>query len=537
MLSLINVPTRVGAALNRTTRISTGTGSAIGSAATCAGSGRLRNIATRVAAEGTHHVTEDGQPLYVPRFLHVLPFHPPGLAPVQLSGCGQWTHIKEDGTAAYPYRWKRAFGFYEGLSAIVRPEESAWQHILFDGSPAYSSTWSWAGNFQSSRCAVRTQRGHYQHIDPKGRKLPGGPYAYAGDYREGYAVVRALSDGLCRHVDLDGHPLLDESAKGYLDLDVFHKGWARARDERGWFFIDRAGRDLCKGRRFADLEPAYNGQALARTLVGERLVLDESMTEVVRLPNSETEKEATLQKLSTGYWPAFALRLGLQAGIPERANNGTLRFPRGLRSAVTVRRDTQDELVSVAEAWRELGLLKFNEGSGSVDNPSGLSYRLTPLGALLLPGTPQREKAAYWLQDRYLRAWLPGASANVLDPSSSAKVPGLQKDTFAAISGDAEVVKQSHKALALHAAQDWQGIEKIIVPAIEAIGAPVNKHLHIVDVGGGAGVLLKELATADALKGARRKGCSIHRWGYVPAWCHPKGSRRLYSLSSRARLA
>jgi hypothetical protein len=27
---------------------------------------------------------------------------------------------------------------------------------------------------------------------------------YAGDYREGYAVVRAASSGLCHHVDLNG---------------------------------------------------------------------------------------------------------------------------------------------------------------------------------------------------------------------------------------------------------------------------------------------------------------------------------------------
>ena len=64
----------------------------------------------------------------------------------------------------------------------------------------------------------------YFHIRVDGTVLDGGPYAYAGDFREGAAVVRGL-DGLCRHVDLDGQ-LVNE--KEFIDLDNFHKGYARA---------------------------------------------------------------------------------------------------------------------------------------------------------------------------------------------------------------------------------------------------------------------------------------------------------------------
>ena len=80
-----------------------------------------------------------------------------------------------------------------------------------------------------------------------------------GDFRERRAVVR-LRDGLCTHIGEDGaytHSML------YYDLDVYHKGFARARDERGWTHIDGDGMPLYD-RRFAMAEPFYNGRALRK---------------------------------------------------------------------------------------------------------------------------------------------------------------------------------------------------------------------------------------------------------------------------------
>jgi hypothetical protein len=59
----------------------------------------------------------------------------------------------------------------------------------------------------------------------------------------------------------------------YVDLDVFHKGRARARDVAGWFHVDVAGRE-CYSRRFAAIEPFYNGTALAETMDGHRVLVD-----------------------------------------------------------------------------------------------------------------------------------------------------------------------------------------------------------------------------------------------------------------------
>ena len=76
-------------------------------------------------------------------------------------------------------------------------------------------------------------------------------------------------DGLCRHINLEGQYIYDYS---FLDLDVFHKGFARARDG-GWYHINTEGVDISAGERYAEIEPFYNGQALVRTITGEYLVL------------------------------------------------------------------------------------------------------------------------------------------------------------------------------------------------------------------------------------------------------------------------
>ena len=74
--------------------------------------------------------------------------------------------------------------------------------------------------------------------------IHGGPHSYAGDFREGFAVVRGM-DGLCRHINLEGQYIYDYS---FLDLDVFHKGFARARDDRGWYHINTDGNDISSGK-------------------------------------------------------------------------------------------------------------------------------------------------------------------------------------------------------------------------------------------------------------------------------------------------
>lgn len=219
-----------------------------------------------VARDATHHEFE-GQPLYEARFTQVLKYHPPGLAAVA-DPSGSY-HITTDGCSAYPARFNSSFGFYDGLAAVS--DATGWFHITLEGVPAYRERYSWCGNFQGGLVPVRDGAGHYFHLDLHGRRPYAESYRYAGDYRDGVACVRRL-DGACVHIDRNGRPVHSQS---FLELDVFHKGFARARDGSGWFHI-RADGSPAYGARFVEVEAFYNGQAYVRDWSGRRLVISES---------------------------------------------------------------------------------------------------------------------------------------------------------------------------------------------------------------------------------------------------------------------
>jgi hypothetical protein len=104
-------------------------------------------------------------------------------------------------------------------------------------------------------------------------------------------------DGLCRHIDLEGKVIHD---RAFLDLDIFHKGFARARDSGGWHHINKKGDDASLGRRYAEIEPFYNGQALAHSLTGEYIVIDESgyIKATPSRPEADLEREPPTQRFS-----------------------------------------------------------------------------------------------------------------------------------------------------------------------------------------------------------------------------------------------
>lgn len=220
---------------------------------------------SKVASDGTHHIL-GGEPLYTERFGEVLKFHAPGLAPVR-RGDEAW-HIRLDGTEAYRRRFTRSFGFYEGLAAVVGPD--GWHHIRPDGADLDAARYAWCGNFQGGRCAVRDSSGAYFHLAADGVPAYAERWRYAGDFRDGVGVVQA-DDGQSTHVDLDGQPI---HGRWFRDLDVFHKGFARAQDAAGWHHIDQHGRPS-SARRFAAVEPFYNGQARVERFDGGLEVIDE----------------------------------------------------------------------------------------------------------------------------------------------------------------------------------------------------------------------------------------------------------------------
>ncbi len=226
-----------------------------------------------VASDQTHHL-KGVSPAYEARFEEVLKFHPPGLAAVRDTS-GSY-HIGPTGRPLYKERYVRTFGFYEGRAALQA--HNGWFHIQTSGKPLYGERYAWCGNYQGGRCTVRCFEGAYLYLLPNGQVAYLERYRYAGDYRDGIAVVQR-EDGLHTHINLEGGQV---HGRWFLDLDVFHKGYARARDAGGWHHIDLRGRPLYV-RRFVTVEPFYNGQARVEDVDGSLLVINEVGDVIVRL--------------------------------------------------------------------------------------------------------------------------------------------------------------------------------------------------------------------------------------------------------------
>lgn len=265
-----------------------------------------RNL--HVSSCGTHHLDEHDQPAYLERFDEVLKFHAPGLAPV-LRGGRAW-HVRSDGSAAYDRRFLRTFGYYEGLAAVVAVD--GWHHVTTDGSDAYPRRHAWCGNFQHGRCAVRDHDGAYFHITQRGEDAYRARWRYAGDYRDGVAVVQG-DDGHSTHVRLDGS-LLHE--RWFVDLDVFHKGFARARDEDGWMHVGLEGRPAY-ARRFHAVEPFYNGQARVERFDGALEVINETGDAVVELRPARRSEFASLSGDMVGFWRTQTIGAAVELGVIE----------------------------------------------------------------------------------------------------------------------------------------------------------------------------------------------------------------------------
>lgn len=210
--------------------------------------------------------TYKGETLFEKNFIEVIKFHAPGLAPVK-DASGAY-HISTQGTALYPQRYDRTFGYYHSRAGVV--EKGLWFHIDEKGQRVYPQHYQWTGNYQEELCTVRTSAQSYFHIDLQGNPAYEAQFSYAGDYKDGIACVK-LKNGLFRHIDTQGqfiHPY------AFTDLGIYHKGFATARDEKGWQHIDRKG-DALYPQRYLLLEPFYNGQALATRFDLGKEVVDE----------------------------------------------------------------------------------------------------------------------------------------------------------------------------------------------------------------------------------------------------------------------
>ena len=405
----------------------------------------------RVSACGTHHVDEHGWPAYDERFDEVLKFHLPGLAPVRHNGLA-W-HIRSDGLPMYDQRFIRAFGFYEGLASVVAFD--GWHHIMTDGRDAYPARHAWCGNFQQGRCAVRDNDGAYCHITPAGDAVYPDRWRYAGDYRDGIAVVQAV-DGYSTHIDLDGKIV---HGKWFVDLDVYHKGYARARDEDGWMHVDLFGRPAY-AHRFQAVEPFYNGQARVERFDGALEVIDEYGETLVLLRPPRRSEFASLSGDMVGFWKTQTIGAAVELGVIEALPATELEIAERCRFP-------GDGAQRLMRALGELGLARQQANH----------WTLTRRGELLRTDHPLTlADAAIEYAGQFSTMW--SQLPDILRGSSAEGII----DVFDKVARDDARCFGHHRMLQSYARHDYGEVCRAL---------DLHGDEHVVDAGGGLGVLAK----------------------------------------------
>lgn len=406
-----------------------------------------------VAPEGTHHLF-DTTPLYSPRLVRVLPFHEPGLAPAE--DATGWTHIDPHGRAAYEERYLRAFGYYEGRAAVA--DRRGWLFLDTGGRPISDERYAWAGNFQGGRATVRFADGRYAHVRPDGRPAYDARYRYAGDFREGVAVVQA-DDGRSTHLDAEGRLV---HGRWYLDLDVFHKGYARARDEAGWTHLDRHGAPVY-ARRFVAVEPFYNGQARVENPDGSLEVIDEAGHTQVELRSPRRSEFHALSRDLVGFWRTQAACAAVELGVIER-------LPGTASAVAAAARLDPDRTRRLLQALGEMGLVAL----------AGERWSLTVRGEYLRRDQPESLAHAaieYGRPMSALWATLPRA----IQGGEDWRPPNV----FAQVALDPQRARGHHEMLRSYARHDYRDVPA----ALRLRGDEV-----VIDAGGGLGVLAELMA-------------------------------------------
>ncbi len=409
---------------------------------------------TTVAPDGTHH-QEDGRAFYDARFDRVLKYHDPGLAPV-VDSSGAY-HIDLDGQPVYVARHVRTFGYYEGRAAVQ--EVGDWFHILADGEPLYEARYAWCGNYQEGRSSVRDSEGGYFHLDRRGNPVYPAQYRYAGDYRDGYAVVQR-DDGHHTHIDQHGGLL---HGRWFLDLDVFHKGYARARDTGGWHHIDHSGTASYR-RRFASLEPFYNGQARVEHFDGGLEVIGEDGGTITELRPGLRSAFSDLSTDMVGFWRTWTLCVAAELQVVDRLPCTTAEVAR--RCGVV-----EPMALRLLKALGELEVVLVH----------GDTWHATSKGEYLRNDHPATLRdAAIEYGRRFSQRW--SRLGKVLLGQASA-----DDDLFEEVAGEPERCVGFHRMLRSYARMDYERVVEVV--QLEGIG-------ELVDAGGGLGVIAAHLLDA-----------------------------------------
>ena len=222
--------------------------------------------------------------------------------------------------------------------------------------------YAWCGNFQEGRCPARLPNGRYFHLTEDGSPAYAERYRYAGDFKDGFAVAQR-DDGKHSHIDPSGAL---SHGRWFLDLDVFHKSYARARDEQGWHHVDSHGEPLYPAR-FRSVEPFYNGQARVEGFDGSLWVIGESGERLVELRKPLRSPLEELSADMVGMWKTQTIRAAVELGVFEAFRHRRRMWEKSLELAESMG-------LRLLRALTELGLVR-RDGAGI--------YHATGKGALL----------------------------------------------------------------------------------------------------------------------------------------------------------
>ncbi|HVK71197.1 MAG TPA: methyltransferase, partial [Polyangium sp.] len=247
-----------------------------------------------------------------------------------------------------------------------------------------------------------------------------------------------------------------------VDLDVFHKGFARARDEAGWMHVDRRGRAVYT-RRFAAVEPFYNGQARVERLDGGLDVIDEQGDTIVELRSARANDFAELSADLVGHWRTDTLATAVSLGVFD-----VLPGPEAFlaeRCEVPL-----DKMRRLLRALAELGVVTRQHDGAWAPTPKGAFLRsehpLTLAGAAREYAGPLRQRWASL--GMALRA-------EVFRPD----------DVFQEVASTPGRCRAHHRMLESYARHDYE-------PLVD--GLPIQPGDIVVDAGGGTGTLASLVA-------------------------------------------
>lgn len=405
---------------------------------------------TSVSDCGTYHLDAAGLPLYTGRFCEALAFHRVCgrlVAPVQQGSHA--FHIDIDGMAIYESRFKRCFGFYDDLAAVTGSDGC--YHIHESGSALYSQRYSFVGNYQESAVVVVDTLDQYFHLNVGGTPLYDERWSYCGDFRGGIAVVQS-SNGLSSHIRKDGALLHGE---WFTDLDVYHKGFARAKTVEGWCHIDKTGVPT-GSYRFASVEPFYNGFARCETYGGGLLVINEAGEVIRHLRSSTQDKFAELSADMVGYWKTFAISAAINLGIFEK-------LPASLAQLANDCECDFEHLGRLMAALQELDLVSMQNRV----------YRVAEKGEYLHPNHAKSlaDAAGEYAGD-LLQRW--GKLPDIIRGEKPSA------DIFLTVANNKDRVASHHRMLASYALHDYPSVVALL---------PIKKGDMILDAGGGTGTL------------------------------------------------